>query len=105
MRGIHAPRQFFLRKSCVHPRFDHGLRQRELFFKRVIFLPVSLIAMAGKSVVMKAGALMMIHDPRAITVGNLAEHNKSVEMLDKMSEQYASVYAKNPESQCRRFVT
>jgi len=29
-----------LRKSCVHPRFDHGLRQREFFFKRVIFLPL-----------------------------------------------------------------
>ena len=54
----------------------------------------SLTAMAGNRLVMKAGALMMVHDPRAITVGNLAEHARSVEMLDKMSEQYASVYAK-----------
>jgi ATP-dependent protease ClpP protease subunit len=53
----------------------------------------SLIAMAGDQVVMKAGSLMMIHDPRGVTFGTSDDHDKTSEALDKMGEQYASVYA------------
>lgn len=53
----------------------------------------SLIAMAGATVTMSAGAIMMIHDPSAITVGTSADHEKSIESLEALATSYARVYA------------
>lgn len=53
----------------------------------------SLIAMAGDTVVMNAGALMMIHDPSAFTFGNADEQRESADVLDKMADQFAAIYA------------
>ena len=53
----------------------------------------SLIAMAGKTISMREGALMMIHDAATITFGNAADHEKSTKFLDKISDNYAGVYA------------
>ncbi|MBZ8133234.1 head maturation protease, ClpP-related [Afifella sp. IM 167] len=53
----------------------------------------SIIAMAGDRIVMKAGSVMMIHDPASITIGTIADHEKSIEMLTAYSGQMASIYA------------
>lgn len=53
----------------------------------------SLLAMAGDTIIMRNGALMMIHDPALLTIGNRAEHQKSAEILDRMSASYARIYA------------
>ena len=53
----------------------------------------SLIAMAGNDIVMRDGALIMIHDPRAITAGTADEHRKSASRLETLSEQFRGVYA------------
>jgi ATP-dependent Clp protease protease subunit len=53
----------------------------------------SLIAMAGETVRMRKGAVMMIHDPSALTIGNIKEHEKSIEMLDAISASAADIYA------------
>jgi len=58
----------------------------------------SVIAMAGDEVVMRTGSLMMIHDPALFTFGNADDHQKSIEMLDKMGEQTASIYAEKTGS-------
>jgi len=54
----------------------------------------SLIAMAGDTRQMRQGAMMMIHDPATITVGNADVHQKKVDMLDKLANNYAGVYAR-----------
>lgn len=54
----------------------------------------SLIAMAGDSIVMYDGAVMMIHDPLNITVGNSAAHQKTIEELESYAKAYAAIYAK-----------
>ena len=41
----------------------------------------SLIAMAGDSIAMRDGAMIMIHDPSAVTVGTAADHQKSAAVL------------------------
>ncbi|KFC63985.1 ATP-dependent Clp protease proteolytic subunit ClpP [Bosea sp. LC85] len=64
----------------------------------------SLIAMAGDSIEMRAGAMMMIHDASGITWGTAEDHEKSRAMLDKLSGQYARVYADRsgkPEAEVR----
>lgn len=53
----------------------------------------SLIAMAGETVTMRTGAVMMIHDPSAITIGTSADHEKSVEALEALASGYADIYA------------
>lgn len=53
----------------------------------------SLIAMAGKSIEMRDGAIMMIHDPRAITFGDVETHKAAALRLDKLADNYARVYS------------
>lgn len=53
----------------------------------------SLIAMAGETVTMSAGSIMMIHDPSTVTWGTAADHDKTVEQLDALATAYARVYA------------
>lgn len=54
----------------------------------------SIIVMAGSVRRMRAGATLMIHDLATITCGNAAEHQHSAAVLDKLSEQYAALYAR-----------
>jgi ATP-dependent Clp protease protease subunit len=67
----------------------------------------SLIAMAGDTVTMSAGALMMIHDPSGYTFGTSQDHSKTIEGLEAMATAYARVYAeksgKTPE-ECREIM-
>jgi len=53
----------------------------------------SLIAMAGDTVQMTAGSLMMIHDPSTVGFGNADELQAAADVLDKMAGQFASIYA------------
>lgn len=53
----------------------------------------SIIAMAGDETVMASGSLMMIHDPALFTMGDAADHKKSIEVLDKLGDQLAGIYA------------
>lgn len=51
----------------------------------------SLVAMAGKCV-MGRGAMMMIHPPSTIAMGNAEELRKTADTLDKVQDAIASIY-------------
>ena len=53
----------------------------------------SVIAMAGDNITMREGALMMIHDPAACTCGDARDHEKSSEILNKLGDLMADIYA------------
>lgn len=53
----------------------------------------SVIAMGGDEIVMRTGALMMIHNASTITWGTAEDHEKSVNLLGKLDGQIASIYA------------
>lgn len=53
----------------------------------------SLIAMAGDTVSMAKGAMLMVHDPSCGTWGTASEHRKSAAVLDALAETYAGVYS------------
>ncbi len=53
----------------------------------------SFIAMAGARLVMAKAAFMMIHDGMTYTYGNGDTHRGSAELLDKISDTIAEVYA------------
>jgi len=53
----------------------------------------SIIALAGKAIIMAEGSYFMIHDPVAGTIGTSEELRKTAELLDKIRDQMAEVYA------------
>lgn len=64
----------------------------------------SLIAMAGKTITMMPGALMMIHDCWGGLAGNAGALRHKADSLDLMSNTYAKVYAERtgkPAKVCR----
>lgn len=53
----------------------------------------SFIAMAGDKVVSARNAMMMIHDGMTFTYGNPKTHRRSADLLDKVSDNIADMYA------------
>jgi ATP-dependent protease ClpP protease subunit len=53
----------------------------------------SLVAMGGDRVLMNRGSQMMVHDAWGMAIGNAADMLKTAEMLGKISDSYADVYA------------
>ena len=52
----------------------------------------SVIAMAGTTVLMSPVAMMMIHNPMTIAIGDSEEMQKAVEMLDEVKESIMNAY-------------
>lgn len=53
----------------------------------------SFIAMAGDEVSMMRNATMMIHDASGLTIGNAADHEEMVGLLNQLSNNIASIYS------------
>jgi ATP-dependent protease ClpP protease subunit len=53
----------------------------------------SVIAMAGDRVVMAPNSQLMIHDGSGLCIGNAAEMREMADLLDRQSDNIASVYA------------
>ncbi len=54
----------------------------------------SIIAMAGETIALASGAMMMIHDPSALTVGTAAAHQRTARVLDSIAASAAAIYAR-----------
>lgn len=55
----------------------------------------SFIAQAGKIRIIAPGAMMMIHDASGLCIGNSADMRELAELLDKVSDNIASIYAEH----------
>ena len=53
----------------------------------------SFIAMAGDEIVMNKNSEMMIHDGLALCIGNASDMRETAELLDRVSDNIASIYA------------
>jgi ATP-dependent protease ClpP protease subunit len=53
----------------------------------------SVIAMAGDEIVSSDAGVMMIHDASTMTYGNPADHRETADLLEKLSDVVATVYA------------
>ncbi len=53
----------------------------------------SIIAMAGDTIEMARGSMMMIHDGWGLTIGNAADHEQTAALLDKASDNLSGIYA------------
>jgi ATP-dependent protease ClpP protease subunit len=53
----------------------------------------TIIAMAGDTITMNPGSQMMIHEAAALQIGNAADMRQCADLLDKMSNNIADLYA------------
>ena len=79
--------------AAIHALFSSRAGETTVIVDGVAASAASLITMAGETVEMTNGSIMMIHDPSSITFGNSADHQKSVEMLEALATSYSRVYA------------
>jgi ATP-dependent protease ClpP protease subunit len=71
---------------------DHPARV-EVVIDGLAASAASLVAMAGDSVRMPKNALMMLHDPATVTFGTTKDHDRAIEMLDKVKLAAIQTYA------------
>jgi len=71
---------------------DHPARV-EVVVEGVAASAASFIAMAGDTVKMNRGSQLMLHDAATLTAGNQDDHLRTAELLGRMSDVIASIYA------------
>ena len=79
--------------AAIHALFKSFDGDVNMVVEGVAASAASLIAMAGTTITMADGAVMMIHDVAAFTFGNSADHQKTIDGLEAMSNSYADIYA------------
>lgn len=93
--------------AAIHALLSSRSGVTNVIIEGIAASAASLIAMAGATVTMSSGAVMMIHDPRNATFGDSAAHAKTIEELEAFATAYARVYAaksgKSPEA-CREIM-
>lgn len=79
--------------AAIHALLTSRAGRTDIVVEGIAASAASLIAMAGETVTMAEGALMMIHDPSGFTWGTSADHAKQIEALEALATAYARVYA------------
>ncbi|MBV6650483.1 MAG: Clp protease ClpP [Hoeflea sp.] len=79
--------------AAIHALLSRRAGDTNVLVDGIAASAASLIAMAGDTVTMSSGAIMMIHDPAGISFGTSADHQKAVEALEALATAYARVYA------------
>lgn len=64
----------------------------------------SLVAMAGDDVYMPANAMMMVHDPYTVAMGNAGELRKIADTLDQIRESMVAAYIDKTGLSRRRLI-
>lgn len=93
--------------AAIHALLTARAGRTNVVVEGIAASAASLITMAGDTVTMSAGAVMMIHDPSGYTFGDAASHSKTIEALEALATAYSRVYAaksgKTPE-ECREIM-
>jgi ATP-dependent protease ClpP protease subunit len=66
--------------------------QKKVFIDGLAASMASVIAMAGDEIIMPENAMMMIHDPLWMAIGNARDMRKAADVLDKYKASSVSVY-------------
>ncbi|CAD7036459.1 Clp protease ClpP [Pseudorhizobium halotolerans] len=79
--------------AAIHALLSARSGTTNIVIEGIAASAASLIAMAGETVTMSAGSVMMIHDPSGYTFGTSEDHSKTIEGLEALATAYARVYA------------
>lgn len=90
---LNSPGGIATEGAAIHALLSARSGTTNIVVEGIAASAASLIAMAGDTVTMSLGAVMMIHDPSGFTFGTAADHEKTVEGLEALATAYARVYA------------
>lgn len=90
---LNSPGGIATEGAAIHALLSARSGTTNIIVEGIAASAASLVAMAGDTVTMSLGAVMMIHDPSTVTWGTAADHEKSVEGLEALATAYARVYA------------
>lgn len=100
---IHSPGGSVFEASAIHTYLTEWKHQVSVSVDGLAASAASVVAMAGHTVKMAATSMMMIHDPWTISMGDAAALRKDAELLDKIRDQIAEVYAKRAGGTAAQF--
>lgn len=78
--------------AAIHAAFAQHKGKVSMVVEGWAASAASLLIMAGDTVTMRPGSLLMIHDPSGGMWGTAADHNKCASALDVLGNTYAAVY-------------
>jgi len=79
--------------AAIHAALKAHRGQVTVIVEGIAASAASLIAVAGDTVEMALGAVLMIHDPATVTFGTVEDHQESIAMLESLASSYADTYA------------
>lgn len=90
---LNSPGGIATEGAAIHALLSARPGKTDIVVEGIAASAASLVAMAGDTVTMSLGAVMMIHDPSGFTWGTVADHEKTVEGLEALATAYARVYS------------
>lgn len=104
---INSPGGVATEGAAIHALLRARSGKNNVVVEGIAASAASLIAMAGDTVTMALGSIMMIHDPSGFAWGTSTEVSKTVDQLEALATSYARVYAsksgKTP-AECREIM-
>lgn len=78
---------------AIHAALARHKGKKTIRVEGIAASAASIIAMAGDTIEMALGAVMMIHDPSGYTVGTVKDHELQVRALNALAASMATIYA------------
>jgi len=91
---INSPGGSVFEGLAIYNTLDRHTSQKTVYIDGLAASIASVIAMAGDTVVMPKNAIMMIHDPFGMVLGDADDMRKMAEGLDKIKEGLILAYQK-----------
>lgn len=90
---VNSPGGMVFEGLAIHSAFKQYAGNVTMRVEGLAASAASFVILAGNEVLIEPGAMIMIHDAWDITIGDAAEHRKTADILDKVSESIATMYA------------
>lgn len=90
---VNSPGGMVFEGLSIHSAFKQYAGKVTMRVEGLAASAASFIICAGDEVLIEPGAMIMIHDAWDITIGDAAEHRKTADILDKVSDSIATMYA------------
>lgn len=90
---INSPGGYVFDGVAIHAALLNHAATVEVHIDGIAASAASFVAMAGDVISIEKPAKMMIHDARALTIGNADDHHAAAAVLDELSDTIAGIYA------------
>jgi ATP-dependent protease ClpP protease subunit len=90
---VNSPGGMVFEGLSIHSAFKQYSGEVTMRVEGLAASAASYVIQAGDKIVIEPGAMVMIHDALDITIGNAKDHRKTADVLDKVSDSIAAIYA------------